>query len=401
MDKPAVHEERYMKKIALSILALMFALAMQTAAHAGEEPQPRMLGVKVRPVTAEESKKLGLADVKGLLVEAVKEESPAAAAGIRENDVIVAVNGKSVETVGEFDDAVAKSGSPMQIDVSRDGWEKPFFVKFPKTGKPGDNKPASARNADRAKLIREMKRIIAEHEAEAARLKKLLDEIEKKEQPMKEDAPKTEEPPPVTKKPDMEPPKTEKGKPYLGIGVETADGGLRITEIEENSPAAKARLKIGDILAAAGKTKLAGLDDLKKVLSESAPGDPVDFTIIRGGDTARVMVFLGARPDETGEPEKPAPVQPPKSSVHLGVSAELNDAGEIVVTDVEKNAAADQGGVKIGDVLVEADGVKLQGLNDLRIALANFKVVGKVSMDLTILRNNKQMHLKIPFGGER
>src|SRR5438105_15696735 len=52
------------------------------------------LGVQTQEVNKENFARFGLRDVRGVAVEKVVENSPAAAAGIQNNDVIVRVNGE-------------------------------------------------------------------------------------------------------------------------------------------------------------------------------------------------------------------------------------------------------------------------------------------------------------------
>src|SRR5439155_4574737 len=64
---------------------------------------------------------LGFAPVKPTL-EDVQPGFPAARAGLKENDVIAAVDGKKIEWRGEFTDRVRGSnGKPVAIDVERKG----------------------------------------------------------------------------------------------------------------------------------------------------------------------------------------------------------------------------------------------------------------------------------------
>jgi serine protease Do len=67
---------------------------------------------------------------KGILVAQVSEESPAARAGLRQGDVIVAYRGSPVTNVGRFRNQVALTppGSREQLTVMRDGERKDLTV---------------------------------------------------------------------------------------------------------------------------------------------------------------------------------------------------------------------------------------------------------------------------------
>ncbi|GFM35542.1 DegQ family serine endoprotease [Desulfovibrio psychrotolerans] len=71
-----------------------------------------VLGIKLRPVTADEAKALGLDAVEGILVTEVDQKLPAAAAGIRPGDVIVQANLKPIHSVEEFQKILKEEGEP-------------------------------------------------------------------------------------------------------------------------------------------------------------------------------------------------------------------------------------------------------------------------------------------------
>ena len=86
------------------------------AAAAGEEATPAKLGVAVRPLTAEERKARGV-DA-GVVVE--RADGPAAKAGIREGDVILAFGGDKVENPEQLKKLVDKASGNVPVLVKRD-----------------------------------------------------------------------------------------------------------------------------------------------------------------------------------------------------------------------------------------------------------------------------------------
>jgi serine protease Do len=86
------------------------------AAATGEEMKPAKLGVAVRPLTAEERKARGV-DA-GVVVERV--EGPAAKAGIREGDVILAFGAEKVESAEQLKKLVDKANGSVPVLVRRD-----------------------------------------------------------------------------------------------------------------------------------------------------------------------------------------------------------------------------------------------------------------------------------------
>jgi serine protease Do len=75
-----------------------------------EAPKSAKLGIQVQPLTPDLSQQLGLPDTShGLAVTGVEPGSAAERAGVREGDVIVNVNGRSVNNVSELKSAMAQS----------------------------------------------------------------------------------------------------------------------------------------------------------------------------------------------------------------------------------------------------------------------------------------------------
>jgi serine protease Do len=81
------------------------------------------LGVQIQPVTSEVADALGLKQAAGALVTEPQAGSPAAKAGVKPGDVIVAVDGSSIKDSRELAQKVAtlSPGSSVRLNVIRDG----------------------------------------------------------------------------------------------------------------------------------------------------------------------------------------------------------------------------------------------------------------------------------------
>lgn len=84
------------------------------------------LGVQTREVSKENFAKFGLRDVRGVAVEKVMENSPAAAAGIRAGDVIVRFNSEDITSSRKLTRLVSEVDPDHQVKltISRDGSEQ-------------------------------------------------------------------------------------------------------------------------------------------------------------------------------------------------------------------------------------------------------------------------------------
>lgn len=79
------------------------------------------VGVNLDALGSQLADYFGVSDGQGLLVKRVAEDSPAARAGLRAGDVIVAVNGQKMATLSDWMKMVhANRGKPMRITLIRD-----------------------------------------------------------------------------------------------------------------------------------------------------------------------------------------------------------------------------------------------------------------------------------------
>lgn len=92
--------------------------------------QRAVLGIVGGTVTGELAEKEELGTVDGVYVSEVVENGAAATAGIEAGDVIVGFNGKSIKTMAELQEALAKTvpGTEAEVKVLRDKKEKEFNV---------------------------------------------------------------------------------------------------------------------------------------------------------------------------------------------------------------------------------------------------------------------------------
>ena len=92
------------------------------------------LGVTVRNVSPNDAAYVGLPDVRGVVIEDYGgDRSPAKLAGLEPGDIIVAVDGKPVEYVGQLQQQIAfrRPGESVKVDVARKGGvRKTFEVKL-------------------------------------------------------------------------------------------------------------------------------------------------------------------------------------------------------------------------------------------------------------------------------
>lgn len=88
------------------------------------------IGVSLVDLTSDLRSYFGVADDTGVLVSEAVKGSPAEKAGIRAGDVIVSVDGKSVDSSREIGELVRamKKGDTVKVDVRRKGTAQQFLV---------------------------------------------------------------------------------------------------------------------------------------------------------------------------------------------------------------------------------------------------------------------------------
>jgi len=88
------------------------------------------LGVEILEVSRDLALSYGLKRPRGALVARVMEDSPAAAAGLQEEDIIVEFNGQDIERSGELPQFVGRApvGEPSRLTVVRSGKRKKLSV---------------------------------------------------------------------------------------------------------------------------------------------------------------------------------------------------------------------------------------------------------------------------------
>ncbi len=110
------------------------------------------LGVSIQDLSPELAEYYGIKDKKGVLVAQVFEGDPADNAGIKANDVIVEVDGKSIESSRELTRTIAalEVGKKTTVTLLRDGKEKTVTVKIAKRG---DSEPLAQREPEDSKRL--------------------------------------------------------------------------------------------------------------------------------------------------------------------------------------------------------------------------------------------------------
>ena len=160
--------------------------------------KPWRLGLMVEPVDATLRNHLDLPEKSGVIVTQCLDGGPAARAGIKKNDVIVAVNGRPVGSIEPLRDSVeesAKTGKELRLSTLQKGQRRDVVIK-PDMPKPPVDRPmadrpgAPAPQMTPAPMMREqeqmMRRMAEQNKELMGRLEKQQNEVNRLRQQVEE-----------------------------------------------------------------------------------------------------------------------------------------------------------------------------------------------------------------------
>ncbi len=237
------------------------------------------LGVQTEEVTKENYAKYGLSGVRGVAVEKVMEGSPAQTAGLQSGDVIVRFNGDEVTSVRKLTRLIGEVAPDHQAKVTiiRGGSEREMTATLAK--RPGPMFESGAFSLGVPGGPRRMR------------------------------IPSMPEMPRIEELPDAQGDyfiwRSGSG-PRIGIGITPltkqlsehfgVKSGVMINNVRENSPAAKAGLKAGDIIVEVDGKEVKGDGDILRAIAEKKGGEVV-LTIVRDRNRQTIRVTPEAGKD--------------------------------------------------------------------------------------------------------
>lgn len=195
--------------------------------------------------------------------------------------------------------------------------------------------------------------------------------------------------------------------------------GVEITRVEENSPAAKAGIKTGDVVLEYNGQRVEGMEQFGRLVRETPPGREAKLLVSRDGNVQTINVTVGARSNdvyattipnftmpEIRIPEIHIPDMPRVytnlRSGMLGVEtqslgsqlAEFFGVKEgVLVRSVIKGSAAEKAGMKAGDVILRVDNETVATPNELSSALRAARA--KTTVPIQIMRDHHEMTLTV------
>ncbi|HVG29850.1 MAG TPA: PDZ domain-containing protein [Pyrinomonadaceae bacterium] len=249
------------------------------------------LGVYTEPVTRENMSRLNLSgEPRGVAVGRVAENSPAAKAGLQKDDVILRFDGEQVTSTQKLSRLINESASEhtARLTISRGGSEREVSVTLGRRefAGVGANEGLLFKNGEMFRLEGDQWKKQSEEESRKQReeWQKRSGEWQKQTEELRRQ---------------LEKMPRAGGFAVIGgggrrIGVTTTqltdqladyfgvsrDGGVLVTSVTENSPAARAGLKAGDVITEVDGEKIENAVGLTRAVSRKQEGD-VTLTLTR------------------------------------------------------------------------------------------------------------------------
>ena len=226
------------------------------------------LGVYAEEINKENYGRYGLREVRGVGITQVVKDSPAEKAGLKKDDVILRFDGESVTSVRKLNRLVgeASADQTVRLTISRGGSEQEVSATLAKhRGLENIIGPAI-----RDEVLKNIPRNFP-NDGNFVFAFGANRRIGISTQTL-----------------------TKQLSDYFGA----KDGGLLITSVNENGPAAKAGLKAGDVITAVDSEKVTSAGDVSRAINKKQDGD-VTLTILRDHNTRSITVTPEKNPERS------------------------------------------------------------------------------------------------------
>jgi serine protease Do len=204
------------------------------------------------------------------------------------------------------------------------------------------------------------------------------------------------------------------------LGLKDTKGAL-VAEPQADSPAAKAGIAPGDVIASIDGAPVKDAKDLSKTIGGIAPGTAVKIGVRREGEEKTITVTLGQRPTKQQASAKPTstPDNAPKNApsreqettgrgaagdpdlgLRLAPASRMPGSGGqgLVVTGVDPTGVAAEQGVEFGDVILEIGGKSVSSPEEMQSQLRDARRDGRHTVLLRLRSGDSTRFVALPTG---
>ena len=210
----------------------------------------------------------------------------------------------------------------------------------------------------------------------------------------------------------------DENRAMLGVVTEEADGGVKVTEITNESAAKKAGIKEGDIITRVDDTKISDPDQLTAAVRKHKPGEKVTVTFLRDKKEQKVSAELGKwkgagaygfAPGQNLKMDMPEyrELLAPKiqgmprqnwswsgGAPRLGLSVQDTDDGKgVKVIEVDEESYAAKAGLKENDIVTHFNDKEVNSADEVAKLVKENK--DKPTINLKIKRDGKSQSIEV------
>ena len=210
----------------------------------------------------------------------------------------------------------------------------------------------------------------------------------------------------------------DENRAMLGVVTEEADGGVKVTEITNESAAKKAGIKEGDVITRVNDTKISEPDQLTAAVRKHKPGEKVTVTFLRDKKEQKVTAELGKwkgagaygfTPGQNFKMDMPEyrELLAPKiqgvprqnwswsgSQPRLGLSVQdTDDAKGVKVIEVDEESNAAKAGLKENDIVTHFNDKEVNSADEVAKLVKENK--DKPTINLKIKRDGKSQSIEV------
>jgi len=210
----------------------------------------------------------------------------------------------------------------------------------------------------------------------------------------------------------------DENRAMLGVVTEEVEGGVKVTEVTNESAAKKAGIKEGDIITKIGDTKIEDPDQLSEAVRKHKPGEKVTVTLLRDKKEQKVTTELGKwkgvsafgyAPGQNFKMDMPDynELLAPKiqgiprqnwafsgGAPRLGLSVQDTDEGKgVKVIEVDEESNAAKAGIKENDIVTHFNDKEVNSADEVAKMVKENK--DKISINFKIKRDGKTQNIEV------
>lgn len=160
------------------------------------------------------------------------------------------------------------------------------------------------------------------------------------------------------------------------LGMEKGRGAL-VANVSKDGPAEKAGVKVGDVIVEFDGKEIKDSGDLPIIVARTPVDKKVRLKVLRDKKEVTLTVPVGELKDEeviASAPDKgELGLTVQRVTPQMAESLGLEKADGVVVTTVEPGSAADEAGIRRGDVILEVDRKSIKNVDEYKKAIAGIR----------------------------